>query len=196
MTAASPDRNPLFMKIGKRMRQARKMAKESNVRKLSLRLGWSAGRLSNFETGLSTPGVEETLEFCKATGSDPCWITYGVGSPRAASQQSTRYRNFISAIEKADGEGELPELIKKLNLSEDYINNIVANPFKKIPDRLVRRFEKHLNKKRGWMDEVSADASFCEPLPENMRNLLAVYSKLQREDKIKLQGMAELLLGE
>ena len=60
-------RNPLYVKIGKRIRQARLMAKESNSRALSIRLGWSGGRINNFETGISTPGVEETLLFCDAT---------------------------------------------------------------------------------------------------------------------------------
>ena len=44
-------RNPLYLKIGKRIRQARLMAKETNSRELSLRLGWSAGRIHNYETG-------------------------------------------------------------------------------------------------------------------------------------------------
>ncbi|MGD8421951.1 MAG: helix-turn-helix transcriptional regulator, partial [Gammaproteobacteria bacterium] len=67
--SASPvgktERNPLYLKIGKRIRQARLMAKETNSRELSQRLGWSAGRIHNYETGLSTPGVDETLQFCE-----------------------------------------------------------------------------------------------------------------------------------
>ena len=73
------ERNPLYVKIGKRIRQARLMARESNSRELSLRLGWSAGRIHNYETGISTPGVDETLQFCTALNIDPGWLTYGIG---------------------------------------------------------------------------------------------------------------------
>ena len=75
-----PGRNPVYLKIGKRIRQARLMARETNSRELSLRLGWSAGRIHNYESGLSTPRVEETLQFCEALQVDPAWITYGIGS--------------------------------------------------------------------------------------------------------------------
>jgi hypothetical protein len=54
-------RNPLYQKIGKRIRQARLMARETNSRALSIRLGWSGGRIHNYESGLSTPRVDETL---------------------------------------------------------------------------------------------------------------------------------------
>ena len=70
-TSKAALRNPLYVKIGKRIRQARLMARESNSRDLSLRLGWSGGRLHNYETGLSTPGVDETLQFCEAVRVDP-----------------------------------------------------------------------------------------------------------------------------
>ena len=57
--------NPTYLKIGKRIRQARLMAKETNSRELSLRLGWSAGRINNFELGISTLGPDETLLLAK-----------------------------------------------------------------------------------------------------------------------------------
>ncbi len=83
-TKITTRRNPLYVKIGKRIRQARLMARETNSRDLSIRLGWSGGRIHNYEIGLSTPGVDETLQFCEVVGVDPSWITYGVGAPRPA----------------------------------------------------------------------------------------------------------------
>lgn len=189
-------RNPIYVKIGKRIRQARLMAKATNSRALSQRLGWSAGRINNFETGISTPGVEETLQFCEAVGADPCWITYGVGSPRAASIQATRYRNFIALLDKAETAGDLPEFLEALQLSVDRLQSFRANPFKTIPDRLARRCEKHLSQRRGWLDESNVEHGYCEPLPPDMRELLTVYAKLSGEDRRKLVGMARLLLGE
>ena len=100
---SKPVRNPLYQKIGKRIRQARLMARESNSRELSIRLGWSGGRINNYESGISTPGVEETLQFCAALNVDPGWITYGIGAPRPAELHSVRYRKFIEALDDAGG---------------------------------------------------------------------------------------------
>ncbi len=66
------ERNPLYVKIGKRIRQARLMAKESNSRALSERLGWSGIRINNFETGASTPGVGEALKLSEVLGVSAC----------------------------------------------------------------------------------------------------------------------------
>lgn len=195
--AASPSkdkRNPIYEKIGKRIRQARIMAKETNSRALSERLGWSAGRINNFETGISTPGVEETLQFCKAVGADPCWVTYGVGSPRASSLQATRHRNLMTIVGEAELAGTLPDLLDAIQLTPERLAKHHENPFKEIPDRLARRCEKHLQQRRGWMDESPVEDKYCEPLPTDMRDLLTVYAKLSDADKQKLLAMSKLLL--
>ncbi|MES9822124.1 MAG: helix-turn-helix transcriptional regulator [Candidatus Thiodiazotropha sp.] len=192
----SSDRNPLYVKIGKRIRQARLMAKESNSRILSERLGWSGGRLNNFETGASTPGVEETLQYCEAVGADPCWITYGVGSPRASTLQSTRYRNLMAVVDKAESAGNLLELLEGIQVTVDGLDKLRANPFKEIPDRLARRCEKHLQLRKGWFDESHIEHGFCQPLPDDMRQLLTLYTKLSANDRRKLYAMGALLLGD
>ncbi len=193
---AKTERNPLYVKIGKRIRQARLMAKESNSRALSERLGWSGGRINNFETGASTPGVEETLQLCEVLGADPCWITYGVGSPRASSLQSTRYRNFMIMVEDAEKKGELLELLEDVRLTVQQLEKYRANPFKPITDQLSRRCEQYMQQPKGWFDESHIEQGFCVPLPEDMRRLLLVYTKLSEADKRKLYAMSELLLGE
>ncbi len=190
------DRNPLYVKIGKRIRQARLMAKESNSRALSERLGWSGGRINNFETGASTPGVEETLQLCEVLGVDPCWVTYGVGSPRASSLQSTRYRNFMSMLDDAEQAGELPGLLEGIQLTVEQMEKYRASPFKPISDRLARRCERYRQLPKGWLDESRIEQGFCVPLPEDMRRLLDVYTKLSDADKQKLYAMSEVLLGE
>ena len=106
--------NPTYLKIGKRIRQARQMAKETNSRELSLRLGWSAGRINNFEVGISTPGPDETEILCRALRAEPAWITYGVGSPRAEDFNVVRHRNLMAAIGEAEASGELPALLEAL----------------------------------------------------------------------------------
>jgi transcriptional regulator with XRE-family HTH domain len=192
---AGPARNPLYEKIGKRIRQARLMAKESNSRTLSERLGWSGGRINNFETGASTPGVEETLLLCETLGVDPCWVTYGVGSPRAASVQDTRRRNLMALLDEAEAAGELAPLVTALQLNPEQVAAHRANPFKRIGDALAARCEHHLGQPAGWLDEARIEQGFCTPLPEDMRRLLDLYARLSEADQHRLYAMGVVLLG-
>jgi transcriptional regulator with XRE-family HTH domain len=190
-----PALNPTYIKIGKRIRQARSMAKVTNSRELSLRLGWSAGRINNFELGISTPGPDETEILCTALNAEPAWITYGIGSPRASSVYTTRYRNFMAAMDVAEANAELDVLLRSLKLTVDRLNKLRANPLKKIPDVMARRFEKYLNKPPGWLDESKIEDNYCEPLPQDMRDLLHLYIKLSDVDKSKLYEIGKVLLG-
>jgi transcriptional regulator with XRE-family HTH domain len=190
-----PPLNPTYVKIGKRIRQARFMAKETNSRELSLRLGWSAGRINNFELGISTPGPDETEKLCKEIKAEPAWVTYGVGSPRASAVHSTRYCNFMAVIDEAEAADELPALLEPLKLTVERLEKLRANPLKKISDVMGRRCEKYLNKPRGWLDETRIEETYREPLPQDMRDLLHVYVKLSDEDRAKLYEMAKVLLG-
>jgi transcriptional regulator with XRE-family HTH domain len=187
--------NPTYAKIGKRIRQARLMAKESNSRQLSQRLGWSAGRINNFERGVSTPGPEETRILCEALKANPAWVTYGVGSPRTSDLDSTRYRNLMAVVEEAEASAELPALLDALKLSRERLEKLRANPFKKIPDTMARRCERHLNKPGGWLDETRIEDRYCEPLPPDMRDLLDLYVQLSEDDRRKLYEMGRILLG-
>jgi hypothetical protein len=60
---------------------------------------------------------------------------------------------------------------------------------------MARRCEKYLGKPRGWLDEIRVEDTYCEPLPQEMRNLLQIYVKLADKDKGKLYEMAKVLLG-
>lgn len=194
-SAGKNERNPLYVKIGKRIRQARLMAKETNSRELSQRLGWSAGRIHNYETGLSTPGVEETLQFCEALGIDPAWLTYGIGAPRPADLHSSRYRNFIHALDRAEREGILPEYLEALRLPVERMQKFRRNPYVKIPDVMARRCEKFLGKRRGWIDEAHDDIRAQEYLDQDMQDLLALYAKLSPQARRKFFAIGEILAG-
>jgi len=193
--SSKPERNPLYQKIGKRIRQARLMAKESNSRDLSIRLGWSAGRINNYESGLSTPGVDETLQFCAALKVDPGWITYGIGSPRPAELHSIRYRKFIDALDDAEKKGNLPDYLAAIKLSSERMQKFRRKPYTKIPDVMARRCEKYLGRQRGWIDEDPGVLALPADLSEEMRDLLALYSRLTPEDKKKLYSIGEVLVG-
>jgi transcriptional regulator with XRE-family HTH domain len=187
--------NHTYVKIGKRIRQARLMAKETNSRELSQRLGWSGGRINNFELGISTPGPDETQILGDILKVEPAWITYGVGSPRATAVYATRYCNFMAVIDEITAAAELPDFLNALKLTVERLEKLQANPLKKIPDNMARRCERYLKKPRGWLDETHIENTFCEPLPQDMRDLLHTYMKLTNSDKVRLSEMAKVLLG-
>ncbi len=188
-------RNPHYIKIGKRIRQARMMAKESNSRALSVRLGWSAGRIHNYETGLSTPGVDETLQFCEALKIDPGWLTYGIGAPRAADIHTSRYLKFIDALDKAEQEGVLDKYLAAIKLPVARMTKFRNNSNSKIPDVMARRCEKYLGMHRGWIDEAAVDPQSQLHLPSDVQDLLSLYQKLSAENKKKFYAIGELLLN-
>jgi transcriptional regulator with XRE-family HTH domain len=187
--------NQTYVKIGKRIRQARLMAKETNSRALSQRLGWSGGRINNFELGISTPGPDETLMLSEILKVEPAWITYGVGSPRATALYTTRYCNFMAVVDEIAAAAELPEFLNALKLTGERLEKLQANPLKKIPDDMVRRCEQYIKKPRGWLDETRIENTFCEPLPQDIRDLLHTYMKLSDSDKARLYEIAKVLLG-
>jgi transcriptional regulator with XRE-family HTH domain len=191
---SNPGRNPHYVKIGKRIHQARMMAKESNSRQLSLRLGWSAGRIHNYETGLSTPGVDETLQFCEALGIDPGWLSYGIGAPRSADAQGNRYRNFIGAIDRAENEGRLDEYLAAIKLPRERMTKFRNNPDSRIPDLMARRCEKFWGLQRGGLDDAATAADHYADLPADLRELLNLYQKLSPENRKKFHAIGEVLL--
>lgn len=191
----NPRRNPHYVKIGKRIHQARKMAKESNSRALSVRLGWSAGRIHNYEIGISTPGVDETLQFCEALGIDPGWLTYGIGAPRSVDSQSNCYVKFIEALDKAEQEGVLDKYLAAIKLTVERMIKFRNNPHSKIPDVMARRCEKYLGMHRGWIDEAAVTPENQSHLPIDVQDLLGLYQKLSRENKKKFYAIGELLMN-
>jgi transcriptional regulator with XRE-family HTH domain len=187
-------RNPHYIKIGKRIHQARMMAKESNSRALSVRLGWSAGRIHNYETGLSTPGIDETLQFCEALKVDPSWLTYGIDAPRSADTRSNRYLKFIDALDKAEQDGALDKYLAVIKLAPERMARFRNNSNSKIPDLMARRCEKYLGMHRGWIDEATDIPESQFHLSADVQDLLILYQKLSAENKKKFYAIGELLL--
>ena len=195
-SAKQSDLSPTYVKIGKRIRQARLSAKETNSREFSLRLGWSAGRINNFELGISTPGPDETEMLAEKFKVNPAWITYGVEPMRSSDLYSTRYCNFIRVIEETETAGELAELLKAVKLTVERLEKIRGNPHKKIPGAMARRCEKHLKKNRGWLDDKQDEHRYCKPMPPDIRDLVSIYVRLPEKERAKLCRMGEVLLGE
>jgi transcriptional regulator with XRE-family HTH domain len=188
--------NPTYMKIGKRLRQARLSAKVTNSREFSLGLGWSAGRINNFELGISTPGPDETEILAEKFKVNPAWITYGVEPMRSSDLYSTRYCNFIRVIEAVEATDELIGLLEAVKLTVERLEKIKGSPHKKIPNVMARRCEKYLKKPKGWLDEKQLENRYCEPMPADIRDLVSIYVRLPEKERAKLCRMGEILLGE
>jgi hypothetical protein len=101
----------------------------------------------------------------------------------------------MMVIDEIESTAELPGMLKTLKLTVERLEKLRSNPLKKIPDDLVRRCERYLKKPRGWLDETRIENTFCEPLPQDMRDLLHTYIKLSDSDKVRLSEMAKVLLG-
>ena len=67
------DKNPTAIKIGNRIKQARKMAGFATAAALNEHLeDWSASRLGNYEAGISIPSPDDIERIANITGSSPC----------------------------------------------------------------------------------------------------------------------------
>ena len=69
-----------------------------------------------------------------------------------------RYRKFIEALDRARKQGVLPELLETIKLPLERMRKFRNNPYSKIPDVMVRRCERFLGKRRGWIDAPPAGA--------------------------------------
>ena len=143
------------------------------------------------------PGPEEIQVLAKETGSSECWIMFGVGPIRSRERniQAVRHQNLVYSVNtfketpkdfKAflDAAGSNPEALAKF----------LDNPFKKIGDRQARRFERALGKCKGWLDEQHIDIDpLCNSFPDDIRELMTIYSELDSSERIKLLEIARLL---
>ena len=83
----------------------------------------------------------------------------------------------------------------KLGISRKKLDEYQANPFQPIPDRLVRRCEKFLNKPPAWMDEQHVETDpVCASFPEDMRRLMMIYSELPAAERRRLLRIVEVFV--
>jgi transcriptional regulator with XRE-family HTH domain len=186
-------KDPTAIAIGKRIRQARKMAGFNTAADLNQRFpDWSSSRLGNYESGQSIPSPDIVMEIAQETDTSPCWIMFGLGPIRSAQRdlQAVRHQNFLYLFNDKSNR-EKSQLAKLLNLSADQMEKHLDNPFKKIPDRLARKAERIAEKVRGWLDEqhVVSDG-ISSAFPDDMRELMEIYSEMQSEKRISLLEIA------
>jgi len=193
----SDRKNPTAIKIGQRIKQARRMAGfDSAAQLLEQITEWGTSRLGNYEAGISLPSPDDVQRIAQATGASPCWLMFGSGPIRASGRdtQAIRHQNLVTTVEQTETErGQVTRLLKALGISRKKLDEYLANPFQPIPDRLVRRCEKFINKPPAWMDEQHVETDpVCASFPEDMRRLMMIYSELPALERRRLLRIVEV----
>lgn len=187
--------------IPARIKLARKMAGLDTQASLVERIpGWKPSRVGNYEAGVSIPGPDDMLLIAKATDSSPCWLMFGLGPirPNERDQQAIRHQNLTRLAEQAQQKkGGVVALAKSLRLSQKALREHRDNPFLPIDDALARRCERVAKRRRGWMDEQHIeDDPLCMAFPEDMRELMMIYSGLLPEQRSLVLETVRTLSGQ
>lgn len=193
---AETNKNPYAVAVGERIKQARRMAGFDNVEKLLEQMpGWrdKRSRLTNYEAGISLAPPETVLDIARATGCSESWIMFGSGPIRATGRdkQAIRHQNLVYVVEQAREAKRLKPFLKALGLSPAKVDEMIANPFVPISDRVARKGEQFLKKPSRWMDEQHVENDpVCRSFPDDMRELMSIYSELNAKQRALVLNMA------
>ncbi len=195
-------KDPAAVQAGARIKQARQMAGFGTQADLNATLttkyGWSTGRLGNYESGHSYPGPDDFVVLATETHTSECWLAFGVGPIRARErdQQAIRHQNLVhsvNALLKGPPQA-YEEFLSAAESNAEAIRKYLDNPFRRIGDRQARRFERALGRGKGWMDEQHIDIDpVCNQFPDDLREIMEIYSNLEAGERRKLLGIARLL---
>jgi len=193
----SSHKNPTAVQIGQRIKQARKMAGFDTAAQLLQKIPtWGAGRLGNYEAGISLPSPDDVKILAQVTRTSPCWIMFGHGPIRASGRdiQAIRHQNFVYLFEHAKAQkGRLTPFLKAIGLSRNKVDEHIVNPFLNIPERIARKCEKFAGRPTGWLDEQHVEADpVCAAFPEDMRQVMEIYSNLSDDNRRRLLQIAEV----
>ena len=191
-------KNPTAVRIGQRIKQARKMAGFSSAAQLLAKTNaWGTGRLGNYEAGISMPSPDDIETIAELTGSSACWIMFGIGPIRATGRdhQAIRHQNIMTVFEKHKIQrGGIAKYLKATGLSRKKIDEYAANPFLEIPDRLARKLEKLEKKPNGWADEQHVESDpVCAAFPADMQEIMTIFSNLEKNNRQTLLEIARVI---
>jgi len=192
------NKNPTAVQIGQRIKQARKMAGFDTAAQLLEKIpDWGTGRLGNYEAGISLPSPDDVKLISKITDASPCWIMFGLGPIRSTGRdlQAIRHQNFEYIFDNAKAQrGAITKFLKAIGLSRKKVDEYIDNPFLTIPDRIARKCEKFAKKPSGWLDEQHVESDpVCAAFPDDMREIMSIFSELTGEQKKKLIQIAEVI---
>lgn len=192
-------KDPVAIKIGKRIAQARKMAGFKTAREFRLKLPkWPENRLSWYEAGYSMPHPDDVERIAELTGSSACWIMFGLGPIRSGERdlQAVRHQNLVYLYHAAAEEGGRAEatFISALHLQAGKLAEYIDNPFKHIGERLARRIEKAGGRPRRWLDEQHVESDgLCRSFPDDLRELMTIYSEVSDKGKGLILALARTI---
>lgn len=194
----SDKKNPTAIQIGQRIKQARKMAGFNTAAQLLTKIpDWGTGRLGNYEAGISLPSPDDVKTIAKVTDASPCWIMFGLGPIRSSGRdiQAIRHQNFIYIVENCKAKkGAITRFLKAIGLSRKKMDEHINNPFLAISDRVARKCEGFAGKPVNWLDEQHVESDpVCAAFPDDMRQLMEIYSGLTKENRYTLLKIAEVI---
>jgi len=193
-----PDnKNPTAIRIGQRIKQARKMAGFNTAAQLLAEIDdWGTGRLGNYEAGISMPSPDDIDTIANITDSSACWIMFGAGPIRATGRdhQAIRHQNLVAIFEKSkiirDGSNKL---LKATGLSRKKLDEYIADPFLQISDRVAKKLEVHEKKHNGWIDEQHVESDpVCAAFPQDMQEIMTIFSNLEKDSRHTLLEIARV----
>ena len=192
-------KDPIAIGIGKRIAQARKMAGFKTAKGFRKHLPkWPENRLSWYEAGYSMPHPNDVITIASVTGTSVCWIMFGLGPIRSGERdlQAVRHQNltylYRQASETSNAEGRA--FLTTIKLSAEQLATHLDNPFQRIGERLARRIEKAGGKSRHWLDEQHVESDgLCASFPDDLRELMTVYSDMDEQNRTTLLEMARVL---
>lgn len=189
-------KDPIAIKIGKRIAQARKMAGFKSANDLRRRLpDWPENRLSWYEAGYSMPHPSDVERISKVTGTSPCWIFFGLGPIGSGERdlQAVRHQNLVYLHREAEegADALLDRFLASLKLDPRQLTGYIDNPFLRIGERLARRIEKAAGRPRNWLDEQHVESDgLCGSFPDDLRELMTIYSEMDERNRDLLLSIA------
>ena len=182
--------------VGKRIRQARKMAGFNTLTSLTTDIDdWSESRLGNYENGTSLPNPLDIKQIAKLTEANPCWISFGIGSIRSSERdkQAIRHQNLSQVCESLT-EDELVKFCIRINLPRKELYKFINNPFLEITDNFSQNIELSLEKRKSWMDEQHIENDgLSNFFPDDLREIMMIFSNMKSESKTLLLDLAKTL---
>ena len=193
-------KDPVAIKIGKRIAQARKMAGYKTAKAFREKLpDWPENRLSWYEAGYSLPHPGDVSLIAKITGSSACWIMFGLGPISSGERdlQAVRHQNLTFLFQEANESSKrgIADFIESVQLEATMLAEYIDNPFKHIGERLARKIEKAGGRSRKWLDEQHVESDgLCSSFPDDLRELMTIYSELDTTGRDMLLAMARTVI--
>ncbi|MCP3869486.1 MAG: DNA-binding protein [Gammaproteobacteria bacterium] len=192
-------KDPVAIKIGKRIAQARKMAGFKTAKALRQKLPeWPENRLPWYEAGYSMPHPADIEIIARITDTSACWIMFGLGPIGSGERdlQAVRHQNLVFLFREASDTSAENQtaFLSMLRLEAEKLAEYINNPFKHIGERLARMIEKAGVRPRKWLDEQHVESDgLCGSFPDDLRELMTLYSEMDGKGRAMFIAMGRTI---